>query len=167
MKTALDILETITVKAGQWASLLFIPLMLIIIFDVVSRRFYTIGSVAIAEMEWHLHGVIFLCSIGFTYLKNAHVRVEIFHERMSKKGQYIIEILGCLFCLLPYSLIMIFFGIEFTTPAFLSNEISAAGEGLTHRWIMKAFIPFGFMLIGFAGIITLVKNIRLLKGDAK
>ena len=67
-------------KVGAWLS---IPLIFIIIFDVITRRFFVLGSTKIQEMEWHLHTAIFLLSLGFAYLKNSHVRIEIIREKYS------------------------------------------------------------------------------------
>ena len=34
-------------------------LIFIIIFDIITRRFFILGSTKIQEMEWHLHTAIF------------------------------------------------------------------------------------------------------------
>ena len=65
-------------KIGAWLS---IPLIFIIIFDIITRRFFILGSTKIQEMEWHLHTAIFLLSLGFAYVKNSHVRIEIIREK--------------------------------------------------------------------------------------
>ena len=72
---------------------LLIILMLTILFDVISRRFITTGSVAIQELEWHFHGALFLLCLGFTYMEDAHVRVDIFREKFSEKTNRLIEVL--------------------------------------------------------------------------
>ena len=55
-------------KIGAWLS---IPLIFIIIFDIITRRFFILGSTKIQEMEWHLHTAIFLLALGFAYVKNS------------------------------------------------------------------------------------------------
>ena len=55
-------------KIGAWLS---IPLIFIIIFDIITRRFFILGSTKIQEMEWHLHTAIFLLALGFAYIKNS------------------------------------------------------------------------------------------------
>ena len=67
-------------KIGAWLS---IPLIFIIIFDIITRRFFILGSTKIQEMEWHLHTAIFLLALGFAYVKNSHVRIEIIREQYS------------------------------------------------------------------------------------
>ncbi len=132
--------------------------MLTILFDVISRRFITTGSVAIQELEWHFHGALFLLCLGFTYIKDAHVRVDLFRENFSNKTHHIIEISGCLFLLLPYCAIVIYFGIEFTLRSYLSAEVSAAANGLPMRWIIKSLLPFGFFLLGLSAISVILRS---------
>ena len=39
------------------------------------------------------------------------------------------------------------------------NEVSSALTGLSHRWIIKLFIPIGMLLLFFAGFSLLLKNL--------
>ncbi|MBT5186287.1 MAG: TRAP transporter small permease subunit [Kordiimonadaceae bacterium] len=132
--------------------------MLTILFDVVTRQFITTGSVAIQELEWHFHGALFLLCLGFTYMKDAHVRVDLYRERFSDKTKRLIEVIGCLFLLLPYCGVVIFFGIEFTLKSYLGGEVSAAADGLAYRWIIKSFLPIGFLLLGLSAFSVLLNS---------
>lgn len=131
---------------------MLIALMLTILFDVIGRRFITTGSVALQELEWHFHGALFLLCLGFTYQENAHVRVDLLREKLSAKTNRIIEIVGCLFLLIPYCAVVIYFGIDFTYKSFLANEISSAADGLPFRWIIKSMLPIGFLLLGLSAV---------------
>lgn len=132
--------------------------MLTIIFDVIGRRIFTTSSVAIQELEWHFHGALFLLCLGFTYMKDAHVRVDLLREKFSTKTNRTIEVFGCIFFLIPYCAIVIYFGIEFTLKSYLTNEVSAAAEGLSHRWIIKSMLPIGFFLLGLSALSVLLKK---------
>ena len=132
--------------------------MLTILFDVIARRFITTGSVAIQELEWHFHGALFLLCLGFTYIKDAHVRVDLFRENFSNKTNRMIEVLGCVFFLLPYCAVVIYFGVEFTLRSYLSAEVSAAADGLPMRWVIKSLLPIGFFLLGLSAISVILKS---------
>ena len=146
-------------KAGSWLAL---PLIFIIIFDIVSRRFFILGSTKLQEMEWHIHTVLFLLTLGFAYIKNSHVRIEIVREKYSVITKSIFEILGIVFFLIPYSLIIIYFGFDFVSRSFGMNEVSSALTGLSHRWIIKSFIPFGMIILLLASLSILLRNIIFL-----
>ena len=76
-------LEKIVTFFGKMGSWLAIPLIFIIIFDIVTRRFFILGSTKLQEMEWHLHTALFLLVLGYAYLKDSHVRIEIVREKYS------------------------------------------------------------------------------------
>ena len=148
-------------KAGAW---LAFPLIFIIIFDIITRRFFILGSTKLQEMEWHLHTALFLLTLGFAYIKNSHVRIEIVREKYSALTKAIFEIIGILIFLIPYTFIIIYFGIDFVSRSFSMNEVSSALTGLSHRWIIKAFIPFGMFILLLASLSILLKNIAFLIG---
>ena len=152
-------LEKIVTLFGKIGSWLAIPLISIIIFDIITRRFFVLGSTKLQEMEWHLHTSLFLLVLGYAYLKDAHVRIEIIREKYSLKVKAILETIGILIFLIPYTLLVIYFGIDFVQRSFSMNEVSSALTGLSHRWIIKSFIPIGMLLLLLAGISLLLKNI--------
>ena len=151
-------LEKIVTIFGKFGSWLAIPLMSIIIFDIITRRFFVLGSTKLQEMEWHLHTSLFLLVLGYAYLKDSHVRIEIVREKYSVKVKAILETLGIIIFLIPYTLLVIYFGIDFVQRSFSMNEVSSALTGLSHRWIIKSFIPIGMLLLLLAGISLLFKN---------
>ena len=151
-------LEKIVTIFGKFGSWLAIPLISIIIFDIITRRFFVLGSTKLQEMEWHLHTSLFLLVLGYAYLKDSHVRIEIVREKYSVKVKAILETLGIIIFLIPYTLLVIYYGIDFVQRSFSMNEVSSALTGLSHRWIIKSFIPIGMLLLLLAGISLLFKN---------
>mgnify|MGYP001179180909 FL=1 len=152
-------LEKIVTFFGKIGSWLAIPLIFIIIFDIITRRFFILGSTKLQEMEWHLHTALFLLVIGYAYLKDSHVRIEIVREKYSMLIKSIFETLGILLFLIPYTTLVIYYGIDFVTRSFNLNEVSSALTGLSHRWIIKFFIPFGMFLLLLAGFSILIKKV--------
>ena len=84
LKTS-ESLEKIVSIFGKFGSWLAIPLISIIIFDIITRRFFVLGSTKLQEMEWHLHAALFLLALGYAYVKNSHVRIEVIRESFSSK----------------------------------------------------------------------------------
>ena len=148
-------------KIGAWLSL---PLIAIIIFDIISRRFFVLGSTKLQEMEWHLHAALFLLALGYAYVKNSHVRIEVIREGFSTKLKSILEVIGVLFFILPYTALIVYFGFDFVSRSFALNEVSSALTGLSHRWIIKAFVPMGMAFLWLAGISVLLRNLAYLIG---
>lgn len=167
---ASEALSAFTIRAGRIAAILFLPMMLLIFYDVSQRKylefdsgfadsilFKTFTSTKLQEMQWHLHAVLFLMCFGFAYLKDAHVRIELVRDKLRPRTRVWIELLGCTLFLMPYCFLVYAYGYEFARKSFLINEVSAALTGLPFRFIIKAFLPIGFTVLGLAALSVWLK----------
>ena len=136
-------------KAGAWLS---VAMIAVILTDVILRRYFVIGSAKLQELEWHLHGILFLTTLGYGYLQGAHVRIELFREKWSPRTKAWVELMGIFIFLLPFTLVTIYFSIDYAEMAYANQEISASLTGLGFRWIIKSFLAFGLGLLALAGI---------------
>ena len=160
------VLERIAMAAG-W---MFVACTIVIVFDVLSRKFgYQIpgmGSTRLQELEWHLHTGLFCFWLGVAYIKNAHVRIDIAVATARPRTQAWIELVGCLVFAIPYCLIAIYFSTDFTWLAWRLNESSDSATGLPWRWIPKAFITIGLVLLLAAVLSVLMRLVVYLFGPA-
>ena len=131
-------------QAAAWVSLL---LMTVIVFDVITRRFLVLGSTKLQDLEWHFHAILFMFCLGYAYIKDAHVRIDLVRERLSRRSQLWIEFIGCVFFLIPYSFIVIYYGADWWHRSFIQNEMSESATGLPYRWIIKSILPIGFGIL--------------------
>ncbi len=155
--------EKITGKIALWGAWVGVALIFLIMFDVIARRFFSVGSSKLQELEWHLHTIVFMFCLGWGYFSGAHVRIAIIWEKFSPRVQLWIEIVGCLVFLFPFVGILIFFGWQLMADSFAKGEISAATTGLSYRWAIKATVPFGSALLLIAGIGVFCRTIANLR----
>lgn len=149
---------------GRIAAWLAIAMMIVILLDVILRRYFVIGSTKLQELEWHLHGVLFLFCLGFAYVREAHVRIELVRERLSAEARAWLELLGTLLFLLPYCAAILHFGFDYAEMAYRNQEVSASLTGLGARWIIKSTLVVGFVVLGLAGIAAALKAVVFLFG---
>ncbi len=152
-----DSMDNVVTRAGKLASLLAIPLMFVIIYDVIQRKFGGQGSIKLQELEWHLHTGLFMLCFGYGYVRDSHVRIELIRDNLRPRTRAIIEMIGGILCVLPFCALVIYFGFDFVARSYDSHEVSDAATGLTHRWIIKSTIPIGFGLLAMAGISIFLK----------
>ena len=138
--------------------------MAVILFDVVMRRWFVVGSTRLQELEWHLHGALFLLALGYAYTRGAHVRIEVLHERFSPRTQAAIELAGLLVLLLPFLSVVIWFGWDYVALSFAIDEASPSPTGLPHRWIIKGVMLIGFLLLGCAALARVLEALVFLFG---
>ncbi len=160
-------------KTGSW---LIVPLVLITMWDVTSRKIVwiqiwlveNVGSIfestLLQELEWHLHTALFALVLGYGYVYNRHVRVDLVRERLTLRKQAWIEFLGCTFFMIPYCVIVTYFAVEFAYRSWEMNEISASQVGLTNRWIIKSVLVWGLILAALSGIAVWIQTALVLFG---
>ena len=157
----IDRLLTWIAKIAAWAG---VVLVVVTVFDVITRRFFVLGSTKLQEFEWHAHTILFMFLLGYAYLKDSHVRIDLVRERLGERTQWWLELLGCLFFLIPYCALIVYFSFDFWERSFLNNESSSSASGLPYRWIIKAALPLGFTLLGLAGVAVVLRKIVELFG---
>lgn len=159
-------LEGISSFIGRSAVWLMLLLMLVIVTDVTLRRWFVIGSTKLQELEWHLHGALFLLTLGWAYSRNAHVRIELLSEKWGTRAAAYIEGSGCLLLLLPYITAVLIFGWDYVAYSLKYSEASASATGLPYRWIIKSVILLGFSVLGISALSRLFDSIIYLFGPS-
>lgn len=147
-------------KLCGWLLLL---LMAVILYDVIGRRFFATGSFKLQELEWHLHGAIAVLCFGYAYVENAHVRIDLVSQHMARNTRLWLEIGAILAFLIPFMILLTWYGVDFTWRSFERGEGSPGGIGLPNRWIVKSMIPIGAVLTIFGGLSVLFRALAALK----
>lgn len=174
-----DILDKISRNVGKAASFLILPLVFLIMFDVITRKIDYIKdrsaditieygfsvSFILQDLQWHVHGALLLLTFGFGYLLNAHVRVDIFRENLSRRKQVWVETAGLIICALPFLGLMIWFSWIMASSSYAQGEGSESQVGLGWRWIIKSFLIWGFAIALLAAVATLFRCLGYLFGD--
>ncbi|MCJ7766261.1 MAG: TRAP transporter small permease subunit, partial [Thiovulaceae bacterium] len=119
-------LESLIRWIGYLAAASLLVLILLIVYDTVMRYLFQSGSIALQELEWHLFDVVIMLGIAYTLQRASHVRVDIFYERYSDKTRRIINIIGALFFILPFSLLIVYVGVDFVMISFEQLEGSSS-----------------------------------------
>ncbi|KKD58679.1 C4-dicarboxylate ABC transporter [Grimontia sp. AD028] len=151
---------------GWIASTLFLLLVINVFYNVVMRYVFNQVSIGSQELEWHLFSAVFLLGIPYALKTGGHVRIDVFYERWPQKIQAVIDLLGCLILLLPFSFLIFYFGLDFTREAYQLGEGSGDPGGLPHRWVIKGMIPVSFLFLFLIGISKSLNAIqRLMSND--
>jgi TRAP-type mannitol/chloroaromatic compound transport system permease small subunit len=149
---------------GRWGAWLIIPLVIITVFDVTARKLVWIQiwlvdnfgrifeSTLLQELEWHVHTALFTLVLGYGYIWNTHVRVDLIRENLAFRKKAWLEFLGLTFFMIPYCLTVIWFASVYAYDSFMINEISASQVGLAHRWIIKSVLVFGLIVAALSGV---------------
>jgi len=169
ISNGIDAVLGFVAKVFGWC---FLLMAIVICFDVVSRKFgfqlevfgIDLGSTRLQELEWHLHAALFLTWLGFAYVRNAHVRIDVFTATMTPRNQAYLELFGCVVFALPYVIVALPYAWDFFLESYRQGESSSAPNGLPARYIIKFFLWFGFATILAAVISVFIRRFVFLFG---
>ncbi len=137
-----------------WATI--VPIAFFGGLQMIDRKFGLGISAAFPDWSTSLLFVLIFMTAGFTYLRDGHVRVDVFRRNWSPKQLAIIEVVGCTFVMVPFALILMWYGwdgIERIT-SFAELQVRV------RRW--AAFVGPLFLLL--AGIAVIWQNVAFLRG---
>ena len=170
---------------GRFGSWMILPVVLITCMDVLARKIRWVSnegsqesvqlflvenfgrifeSTILQELEWHFHTALFALVLGYGYIWNTHVRVDLVRETLHFKKKAWLEFLGLTVFLIPYTSIVIYFAAIYAVDSYNMNEISASTVGLTQRWIIKSVLAFGLITALIAGIAVWLQTVCVLWG---
>ena len=165
LKSYIKFVDSLNEKIGIFVSWLTTVLVLVVCYDVFTRYFLKKSSVAVQELEWHLFAIIFLVGAAYTLKHDRHVRVDVFYMKFKPKLKAWVNFLGSLLFLIPFCSIGIWSSKSFVMNSFLIGEGSPDPGGLPARFILKAIIPFGFLLLLIQGFALIFKSLIEIIGE--
>lgn len=174
-----SVLDRIARTIGLWVGWIIIPLIFVIMFDVITRKIdvtrlyfseYTVEygfsvSTILQDLQWHFHALLLMFSFGIGYLYNAHVRVDIFREMLSRRKQGWMELCGLIILGLPFLSLMIMFSNDMLWLSWSQGEGSDSMTGIPMRYIPKSFMVLGFLVVLAAVLATIFRLIAYLFGN--
>ncbi len=130
------------------------------------RYIFGRSLVGVQELEWHIFSIIFIGAAAYTLKHDKHVRVDIIYAGLSPRRKAWVNLLGTILFLLPFSILIIWTSKDFVLNSIMIRETSPDPGGLPARYLLKAIIPTGFLLILIQGIALAFESILTLAGSA-
>jgi TRAP-type mannitol/chloroaromatic compound transport system permease small subunit len=151
-------------KLAGAISWIWLLLVAVVVVNVTMRYLFGEGRVEFEEIQWHLYAIGFLLAIATCMDADDHIRVDVFHDRMSLDWRAWIELYGLLLLFFPFVVAMFLFSLPFVGYSWTISEISDAPGGLPLRWAIKAVLPASTILLAFAGVSRLSRVFAYLFG---
>ena len=153
---------------GRFLSWLVLLMVLVGVWNVIGRYLgravgQNLTSNALIETQWYIFDLIFLLGAAYALKHDEHVRVDVFYSSWSPKRKALLDLLGTLLFLIPFSLLVIFFSWNTVAASWAIGEISPDPGGLP-RYPIKTVILISFFLLILQGISEAIKKFAIFKG---
>ena len=158
MKNIANLFDNINRYTGYLCAFLVV-LMTVNVFIVVFLRYlFGISFIWLQETYVWMHAYIFMAGGGFTYLNDAHVRIDIIYRSSSKVYKAIVDLVGNIFLLMPFLYIIWSYSFPFVYKSFQINEVSREAGGLPMLFLLKAAILIFAFLLFIQALSKLINN---------
>jgi TRAP-type mannitol/chloroaromatic compound transport system permease small subunit len=157
------VIDKISILVGKITMWLILACTLISAGNAIVRKAFDISSNAMLEIQWYLFAAVFMVGAGYTFLKNAHVRIDFISSKLTARMRNWIDVVGIVIVLFPMCILCIWLSWPLFTGALASGEMSQNAGGLI-RWPAYLMIPLGFAMLMVQGVSELIKRLAYLKG---
>ena len=146
-------------RATSWLALI---LALVMGANVLLRYGFSIGSIAMQELEWHLLVPICVFGISYALLHGEHVRVDVLFQYFSLRNKLRVEMITAISAML-LSVLVIWLCIPYVWQSWSIGEGTANPGGIDYRYVVKALIPIGFALFFLQSLSQAIKTYHAMR----
>ena len=152
-----DAIDCFTDRVGRATAWLALGIALVMGSNVLLRYGFSIGSIWMQELEWHIMVPICLFGMSYALLKGEHVRVDVLFQYFSPRTKLLVDVitalLGMTFCVL-----VILLAVPYVWQSWSIGEGTANPGGIEYRYIIKSLIPIGFAIYFLQSLSEAIKN---------
>ena len=159
-------IDRLSIKQGEISSLLALPLLLVVVYEVIMRYAFNAPTSWGFEATTFLYGVHFMLGLAYCDVYGGHVRVDIFTARMSKKPQGIVGVLTNLVFFMPVMVLMTVASWKYALTSIAGRELNSTSWA-PPIYPIKTLMAIAFSLLLIQGFSNLIHNIRVLQGKAE
>lgn len=150
-------------RIGSWIQ--WLTLFMVVIGAVNALLRYatryagvSLSSNAFIDLQWYMFSLVFLLGAAWGLNNAAHVRVDVMYERLGRRAQAIVDLLGTILFLIPFSLMMLYVSWPPVRNSWAIRETSPDPGGLA-RYPIKTVILVCFALLFLQGVSEVIKKV--------
>ena len=158
--------EALLEAVGRGLGGLVLIMTLAMTLVVGLRYLFDTGSIALQEVAAYIHGALITLGAGYTLLHDDHVRVDIFYRGWSPRRRAVVDVIGTLALLIPFSVFVVSSSLGYVAASWRQLEGSAEAGGLPGVFVLKTLIPAMGVLLIVAGVVRAVRSVAMLRGPS-
>jgi TRAP-type mannitol/chloroaromatic compound transport system permease small subunit len=156
--------DWINEQVGRRLMWLAALLVLVQFAVVVLRYLFGTSFIAMQESVIYIHATLFMLTIGYTFLHDGHVRVDVIYAGFGPRGRALVDLVGTLVAVLPFCALVLWFSWGFVGASWKMREGPMFVGGLPFVYLLKTTIPLFAGLLLLQGIATAIKAAMVLAG---
>ncbi|WP_026261549.1 TRAP transporter small permease subunit [Kiloniella laminariae] len=151
------LIDKISVASGYLCAFWTVNAVGAYFYEVIMRYLFNMPTIWVHEASFLLFGMQYLISGAFTLKEEGHVRVDVLYIKLPPRGRIGMDIFTSVFFFV-FVLALVGTSSTFFEQSYQMNETTVETWGIQY-WPVKAMMVLGGILIFFAGISKLTKDI--------
>ncbi|CFX41890.1 C4-dicarboxylate transporter family protein, DctQ subunit [Candidatus Filomicrobium marinum] len=152
LMSAVGRIDSFVGLAGRVTAWLVLGLVLLVAFNVLLRYGFAVGTVASQELEWHIMAVTALIGMSYGINRGDEVRVDILYADYGPRMKAAVDVLAGVLTFF-IALVFAYLSLAYVAQSYSFQEGSPDPGGLPYRYILKAFLTVGFVLLALQAIV--------------
>jgi len=166
-ESLISLIDQLTFWLGEATKWLLPILVLSVAVSVFALSIFGVTTTKWLESAQYFQAIIIMLGAGATLLAGQHVRVDIFHTRMTDKGKARVDLIGYLLLLTPVCILLIWNAQSFVSFAWNIKEGSGEADGIRGVYILKMLIPVFALTILVQGLAIATRAAMCLSGQTR
>lgn len=159
-------IDRLTDAVGNTAKWLAVVLVLVQFVVVGLRYIYGTSFIGMQESVIYVHATLFMTTIGFCLLYDAHVRVDVFYARWSDRGKALTDLVGIVIAVLPFCALVVWASWTYVATSWRLGEGPMSVGGLPFLPLLKSLIPTMAVLLAVQAVSIALRAVLVLAGQA-
>lgn len=163
LKLFLNAIDGINIWIGRIVGWVIIAVMFITVYDVIARRLLNGSTLWGFDVSVQLFGLHFMIVAAYTLLREEHVSIGIFRDRLSARGKALLDICAYALFFFPFVLLTLYYGWDFAARSWASREVSWGAVALP-VYYFKTVIPVTAVLLLLQGTCSIIRLVSIVTG---
>lgn len=159
LKKILSFIDSISEWTGRIFCWVLAGILLLIVFEVISRRFFHSPFVWHIGVTVQLYAFNFLIVAAYTLLHNAHVSIDILYMRFSKRTKAILDVITYCIFFFPFFIVILYRGIDYAGKSWEIYERTWGASNLP-LYPIKTVIPIMAFLVLLQGAAIFIRKLH-------
>ena len=155
-------IDALNEKVGFYGSLLVLPLIGVVVFEVFMRYGFNAPTSWAFELTVYLYGVHYSIALAYALKHNTHVAIDVFEARLPAKPRLILRIFTNIALFIPTIGLLTYYTCAMAATSWHQWE-HASSSWAPAIYPYKTLMAIGFVLLFLQGLAKLIQDIRSLK----
>ena len=130
------VISAINLIVGRVFSWLALGIVVVCFTVVVQRYVFAVSFVWMQDLYIWLNGAMFTAVAGFALLRDDHVRVDIFYRPASIRRKALVDLIGVIIFLLPFTWVVSRYSMPFVSRSWSYMEGSSNVGGMPGLFVL-------------------------------